>query len=234
MQEPMAMSLTGTRPCVHRRGRLSGTGPAGVPPVVCGTSGKGPHRQSAAAGRRHGYRAQQRQLSSSSGLPAGVPGRDGVSHQLPVAGRRARRVQTAASAVPSPSQGQGTGGRSDAVTRPAAATLEAPLAKTTSTSGDDAAPLSPGSLLATPLQEHPLLRRGTLPNGLRYCVLPNGVPSGRFEAHLEMHVGSVDEREDEQGLAHLVEHVTFLGSPKRDRLLGAFGLLIVESRRRKR
>ena len=27
---------------------------------------------------------------------------------------------------------------------------------------------------------------------------------------------SVDEREDEQGLAHLVEHVTILGSKKRD------------------
>ncbi|CAI5523958.1 unnamed protein product [Closterium sp. Naga37s-1] len=32
-----------------------------------------------------------------------------------------------------------------------------------------------------------------------------------FEAHLEMYVGSVDEREDEQGLAHLIGHVTFLG-----------------------
>ena len=36
-----------------------------------------------------------------------------------------------------------------------------------------------------------------------------------------MHVGSVDEREDEQGLAHLVEHVTFLGSKKRDQWLGS-------------
>jgi hypothetical protein len=42
-----------------------------------------------------------------------------------------------------------------------------------------------------------------------------------IEAHLEMHVGSVDEREDEQGLAHLVEHVTFLGSKKRDAWLGS-------------
>ena len=42
-----------------------------------------------------------------------------------------------------------------------------------------------------------------LANGLRYVVLPNNVPGDRFEAHLEMHVGSVDERPDEQGLAHL-------------------------------
>lgn len=32
--------------------------------------------------------------------------------------------------------------------------------------------------------------------------------------------GSVDENEDEQGIAHIVEHVTFLGSSKRDQLLG--------------
>lgn len=32
--------------------------------------------------------------------------------------------------------------------------------------------------------------------------------------------GSVEESEDEQGLAHVVEHVTFLGSKKREGLLG--------------
>ena len=68
---------------------------------------------------------------------------------------------------------------------------------------------------------HDDIHRGRLSNGLRYVVLPNKVPGDRFEAHLEMHVGSVDEREDEQGLAHLVEHVTFLGSKKRDQWLGS-------------
>ena len=70
------------------------------------------------------------------------------------------------------------------------------------------------------LPEHPLLRRGTLSNGLRYVILPNSTPPQRFEAHLEVHVGSVDENERQQGLAHLVEHVTFLGSRKREQLLG--------------
>ncbi len=32
--------------------------------------------------------------------------------------------------------------------------------------------------------------------------------------------GSVDEGVEEQGVAHLVEHVTFLGSKKRETLLG--------------
>ena len=56
------------------------------------------------------------------------------------------------------------------------------------------------------------IHRGTLKNGLKYVILPNKTPERRFEAHLEMHVGSVDEREDEQGLAQFAEHVTFLGS----------------------
>mgnify|MGYP001444469586 CR=1 FL=1 len=47
-------------------------------------------------------------------------------------------------------------------------------------------------------------------------------PKGRFEAHLQIHVGSVDE-EQTRGLAHLTEHVCFLGSSKRQKLneLGA-------------
>eukprot|EP00850_Spirogloea_muscicola_P024490 SM000913S24374 [mRNA] locus=s913:667:1994:+ [translate_table: standard] len=35
-----------------------------------------------------------------------------------------------------------------------------------------------------------------------------------------MHAGSVDEEEGEQGVAHMIEHVTFLGSKKREKLLG--------------
>lgn len=74
--------------------------------------------------------------------------------------------------------------------------------------------------LSTPLEPHPDLLTGTLPNGLRFVMLPNETPPGRFEAHLEIHAGSVDERPDQQGLAHVVEHVTFLGSRRREGLLG--------------
>lgn len=75
-------------------------------------------------------------------------------------------------------------------------------------------------LLSQPLQNHPRLETGQLSNGLRYVILPNTTPPSRFEAHLEIHAGSVDEGEEEQGIAHLVEHVTFLGSKKREGLLG--------------
>lgn len=76
------------------------------------------------------------------------------------------------------------------------------------------------NLLDAELEPHPHLEIGQLPNGLRYVILPNATPPARFEAHLEVHAGSVDEGEAEQGIAHLVEHVTFLGSKKRESLLG--------------
>ncbi|KAA0047681.1 stromal processing peptidase [Cucumis melo var. makuwa] len=37
---------------------------------------------------------------------------------------------------------------------------------------------------------------------------------------MEVHVGSIDEEDDEQGIAHMIEHVAFLGSKKREKLLG--------------
>ncbi|CAN1837818.1 Stromal processing peptidase, chloroplastic [Linum perenne] len=74
--------------------------------------------------------------------------------------------------------------------------------------------------LSSELQSHPKLYRGQLKNGLRYLILPNKVPPNRFEAHMEVHVGSIDEEEDEQGIAHMIEHVAFLGSKKREKLLG--------------
>ncbi|KAH1156972.1 hypothetical protein GLYMA_11G009500v4 [Glycine max] len=74
--------------------------------------------------------------------------------------------------------------------------------------------------LSSELPSHPKLHRGQLKNGLRYLILPNKVPPTRFEAHLEVHAGSIDEEEDEQGIAHMIEHVAFLGSKKREKLLG--------------
>jgi predicted Zn-dependent peptidase len=48
---------------------------------------------------------------------------------------------------------------------------------------------------------------GQLDNGLRYVIMPNKVPPQRFEAHLEVHVGSVDELPNEQvrRLAHAAD-----------------------------
>eukprot|EP00884_Botryococcus_braunii_P007566 jgi/Botrbrau1/16810/Bobra.150_2s0037.1 len=76
------------------------------------------------------------------------------------------------------------------------------------------------SLLQRRFEQNSQLVTGELENGLRYVILPNKVPPKRFEAHLEIHAGSVDEEAHEQGMAHLVEHITFLGSKQREGLLG--------------
>src|SRR6185436_13045704 len=53
---------------------------------------------------------------------------------------------------------------------------------------------------------------GTLPNGLRYYVRPNGKPARRAELRLVVKAGSVLEDEDQRGLAHFVEHMEFEGT----------------------
>ena len=70
------------------------------------------------------------------------------------------------------------------------------------------------------LPEHPDLVQGKLPNGFTYIILPNAIPAGRFEAHLEVLSGSAHELERQQGIAHLLEHVSYMGSPKRQLISG--------------
>ena len=53
---------------------------------------------------------------------------------------------------------------------------------------------------------------GRLDNGVRYALLPHhGVP-GRVALQLIVLAGSLDEREDELGIAHYTEHLAFGGS----------------------
>jgi zinc protease len=53
---------------------------------------------------------------------------------------------------------------------------------------------------------------GTLPNGLKYYVRANGKPAHRVEMRLVVKAGSVLEDQDQQGLAHFVEHMEFEGT----------------------
>ncbi|NWK98627.1 peptidase M16 [Sphingobium lactosutens] len=55
-------------------------------------------------------------------------------------------------------------------------------------------------------------RFGTLPNGLRYAIRRNGVPPGQVSVRLRIDAGSLMEREDEQGYAHYMEHLSMRGS----------------------
>lgn len=53
---------------------------------------------------------------------------------------------------------------------------------------------------------------GTLDNGLRYAVLKNGTPSGEAALRMRIDTGSLNETEDQLGLAHFLEHMAFNGS----------------------
>mmetsp|Transcript_19940 Transcript_19940/g.40241 ORF Transcript_19940/g.40241 Transcript_19940/m.40241 type:complete len:1229 (+) Transcript_19940:48-3734(+) len=76
------------------------------------------------------------------------------------------------------------------------------------------------ALESPPLPIHPAVQSGVLDNGFSWVFLPNRSPSGRFEAHLQVFSGSADELEPQQGIAHLTEHVAYMGSRKRERLFG--------------
>jgi zinc protease len=53
---------------------------------------------------------------------------------------------------------------------------------------------------------------GRLNNGLRYIIKENHTPRERVSMHLLVQVGSLDERPEEQGMAHFLEHMLFDGS----------------------
>ncbi|MEM1094109.1 MAG: insulinase family protein [Bacteroidota bacterium] len=75
---------------------------------------------------------------------------------------------------------------------------------------DAPAPLPEDS--AIPLD--PLVRTGMLPNGLTYYVRQNSRPENRAELRLAVNAGSILEDEDQQGLAHFLEHMAFNGTAK--------------------
>jgi zinc protease len=66
--------------------------------------------------------------------------------------------------------------------------------------------------LSQPMPVDPEVLVGTLPNGLRYYIRANAKPAHRAELRLVVKAGSVLEDDDQQGLAHFVEHMEFEGT----------------------
>ena len=62
------------------------------------------------------------------------------------------------------------------------------------------------------LRPDPALIRGVLNNGLRYVVLPNNEPEDRVAMYLNIQAGSLNEAEDQRGVAHFLEHMLFNGT----------------------
>jgi len=56
------------------------------------------------------------------------------------------------------------------------------------------------------------VKKGTLPNGLTYYIRHNEWPEKRVNFYIAQKVGSIQEDEDQRGLAHFLEHMCFNGT----------------------
>jgi len=66
--------------------------------------------------------------------------------------------------------------------------------------------------LTTPIASDPEVKTGTLDNGLVYYIRRNNKPENRVELRLAVNAGSILENDDQQGLAHFMEHMNFNGT----------------------
>src|SRR4051812_21261900 len=69
-------------------------------------------------------------------------------------------------------------------------------------------PMSPGDSLPF----DPAVTVGILSNGIRYYIRENHKPEKRAELRPVVNAGSVQEDENQRGLAHMTEHMAFRGT----------------------
>ena len=72
------------------------------------------------------------------------------------------------------------------------------------------AALSAAAAPALPID--PDVKTGTLPNGLTYYIRHNASPEGQADFFIAQKVGSINEEENQRGLAHFLEHMCFNGT----------------------
>lgn len=90
-----------------------------------------------------------------------------------------------------------------------AAAPEAPVL-----AGPRIADLKPGqwAQAVSDVAPDPAWRFGVLPNGMRYAIRKNATPPAQASLRLWFDAGSLMEADDQQGLAHFLEHMAFNGS----------------------
>lgn len=66
--------------------------------------------------------------------------------------------------------------------------------------------------LSDTLQYDKKLIKGVLSNGFTYYILPNSYPRKKLEFRLLVKAGSLNESDNQRGLAHFMEHMNFNGS----------------------
>ena len=62
------------------------------------------------------------------------------------------------------------------------------------------------------IKPDPQVRFGQLSNGMRYAIMHNTTPAHQTSLRLRIGSGSLEESEDQRGLAHFLEHMAFKGS----------------------
>ena len=63
-----------------------------------------------------------------------------------------------------------------------------------------------------PIPLDPAVRYGKLENGMTYYVRHNEKPKGQADFYILHNVGAIQENDDQQGLAHFLEHMAFNGT----------------------
>jgi zinc protease len=74
------------------------------------------------------------------------------------------------------------------------------------------APRQPFVPIGNGIQTDPALVSGRLHNGFQYLLMENPVPADRVFVYLTLFSGSLHETEEQQGVAHFLEHMLFNGS----------------------
>ena len=75
-----------------------------------------------------------------------------------------------------------------------------------------APPVAAADPAAAPLPLWPMIKKGTLSNGLTYYILKHDKPEKRALLWLAVNAGSLQEDADQRGLAHFDEHMAFNGT----------------------
>ncbi len=65
---------------------------------------------------------------------------------------------------------------------------------------------------ASDIRPDPSVVYGKLPNGVRYAVMHNETPTKTAALRMRFATGSLNEKDDQRGLAHFLEHMAFNGS----------------------
>ena len=90
----------------------------------------------------------------------------------------------------------------------------APRVETASSIAPPQRPRSEWAMGWSDVPVDPAFRFGRLANGMRFAIRQNATPKGTALVRMEVSAGSLDERDDERGFAHFVEHMSFNGSTR--------------------